>query len=56
MPPEIPEVVAASAALTLSSTRAGGQDDDSCTNSPKLFAVELWRTVAMWRYLSETLT
>ena len=34
--PESPEVVSASAAQTLSSTRAGGQDDGSSTNSLKI--------------------
>ena len=36
MPAEVAEVVAASAARTLPSTRAGGQDDGSYTNSLKL--------------------
>ena len=38
-PAESPEVVSASAAQTLPSTRAGGQDDGSSTNSLKLAGV-----------------
>ena len=37
--PDVPEMVSSTAARSLPSTRAGGQDYGSLTNSPKLWSL-----------------
>ena len=43
-----PEMVAATAARSLPSTRAGGQDDGSLTNSLKLYPITYYSKVHTW--------